>query len=237
MKQFACIKQIQLDNEASWKNANFLTFDIDWASDEILAYTTDMVESAGVPATWFVTHPTPMIERWRRNPKFELGIHPNFNPLLQFGPPRETHAPRKIIDELLTLVPEAKSVRSHSLTQSTPLLDTFAAAGLTHECNHLIPHHAQIALAPWKHWNKMLRVPFFWEDDVACLYQENVAMNELSERQSLKVFNFHPIHIALNTSSLDLYNRTRPVHNDWDALTKQRNQGHGAETWLRELIN
>lgn len=59
----------------------YLTFDIDWAHDTILEYTVDLLEKHEVAATFFVTHDTPVLNRLRDNPLFELGIHPNFNPL------------------------------------------------------------------------------------------------------------------------------------------------------------
>ena len=50
----------------------FLTFDIDWADDDVIGDTIDLVEKAEVKATWFVTHQTPLLDRLRDNPKFEL---------------------------------------------------------------------------------------------------------------------------------------------------------------------
>src|SRR5688572_22770431 len=81
-ERFGRISEIRPDDEASWRDRIFLTIDIDWASDEVIADTAALVEEAGVAATWFVTHDTPQIGRLRANPLFELGIHPNFNFLL-----------------------------------------------------------------------------------------------------------------------------------------------------------
>ena len=73
----------KVDNESSWEDAIFLTFDIDWAHDSLLADTIDFVEAAGVNAICLITHDTLPLDRLRANPKFELGIHPNFNFLLE----------------------------------------------------------------------------------------------------------------------------------------------------------
>lgn len=81
--KFSTFKKIVVDDPRTWTDAIFLTFDIDWAHDEVLNDTIDIVERAGVAATWFVTHDTPVLERLKHNPNFELGIHPNFNYLLQ----------------------------------------------------------------------------------------------------------------------------------------------------------
>lgn len=43
----------------------------------------NLLKQADASANWFVTHDTPLQERLRSYPKFELEIHPNFNFLLQ----------------------------------------------------------------------------------------------------------------------------------------------------------
>ena len=143
---FCCISSVMSRNTVECANSNalYLTFDIDWACDEVLADTIDLVEQADIYATWFVTHDTPLLKRLRDNPKFELGIHPNFNNILAGRPdPANGMSAEETVDRLLSLVPEAKSVRSHSMTQSSVLLKLFLDKGLTHDCNHFIPHQAE----------------------------------------------------------------------------------------------
>ena len=220
-ERFGRIAEITLSNGASWRDRLFLTVDIDWATDEVIADTVDLIEEAGVSATWFVTHDTPMISRLRDNPRFELGIHPNFNFLLA-GDPRNGADCAAVIDALLSLVPEARSVRSHSMAQSSVLLNMFAERGLTHDCNTFVPEEAGIALMPWRHWNGMVKVPYFWEDDVRCLSDCASGIAELAQRPGLKVFDFHPIHVFLNTEVLDRYEAARPHLADSAALLEQR---------------
>ena len=117
MQMFETISSIQVENEESWREKIFLTIDIDWAHDEILLDTIELVEEAGVAATWFVTHETEVLERLRSNPYFELGIHPNFNFLLQ-GDARNGGNAGEVISNVVQMVPEATSVRSHSMTVS-----------------------------------------------------------------------------------------------------------------------
>src|SRR5688572_12527282 len=145
----------------------FLTFDVDWAHDEVVAASIDLVEEADVPATWFVTHDTPLLARLRANPLFEIGIHPNFLPLLNGDPGNGANA-EEILDRLLAIAPEAKSVRSHSLVQGGRLLELFRNKGLTHECNSFIPERSGIELKPWTDWFGIVRLPYFWEDDFFC---------------------------------------------------------------------
>lgn len=232
---FDVIKNINADDPGSWEDKLFLTLDIDWVHDEILIDSIDVLESYGVSATFFVTHETPVLERLRENPKFELGIHPNFNFLMQ-GDFRNGKDAEDVIDRLLGIVPEAKSVRSHSLTQSSRILDVFGERGLTHECNNFIPEQLGIELKPWSHWNNMVRVPHFWEDDIVCISPDNTPVDRLVMRSGLRVFDFHPIHVFLNTDELSRYERSRSQHQDPKALLSHRYNGPGTRSRLLELL-
>jgi hypothetical protein len=234
------IRNIDQEIPDSYLDKVFLTFDIDWAHDEVLSETVAMVEKAGVAATWFVTHNTPVLERIRQNPAFELGIHPNFNFLME-GEDTNGINVEDVVDRVIQIVPDAKSVRSHTLTQSSRLLDVFKSAGITHDANHFIPYHTGIELKPWMMWNGLCRVPYSWEDDVHTLY-ESKGYIYLNPRQialnmrGLMVFDFHPIHIFLNTESLDRYERTRPLHQNPKELIKHRYEGYGTRNRLIELL-
>ena len=232
--------EILPENDKTWKERHFLTFDIDWAHDDVLSDTIDLVDQAGVHATWFVTHDTPVLERLRSNPKYELGIHPNFNWLLA-SDTRQGSDAREVIARLQALVPEARTVRSHSMAQSTNLIKEFSHAGLSHDANQFIPISAGIPLRPWRLWNGMVRVPFFWEDDVTCVYRQKgmvaPGIADAIQNSGLRVFNFHPIHVFLNTESMQRYERTRKIHGSPGKLWKQRNPGSGARTWLMELLS
>ncbi len=119
----------------------------------------------------------------------------------------------------MAIVPEAKSVRSHSMTQSSNLLQLFHDKGLTRDCNHFIPHQAGIELQPWYLWNGLIKVPYFWEDDASVIYGEN--LNEIGIlllKKGLKVFDFHPIHVFLNTEKIERYEETRDFHRMPDLL-------------------
>lgn len=233
--RFGRVSEIQPSNIDSWQDSIFLTIDIDWSHDKILADTIDLVEQAGVATTWFITHKTPLLEGLRESSLFELGIHPNFNFLLQ-GNAHVGKTAQDVIDRLLNVIPEATSVRSHSMTQSSRLLDLFDQRALTHDCNHFIPEQSGIELKPYLHWNGLIKVPYFWEDDVSCLYSHCFDLERLLSSNGLKVFDFHPIHIFLNTESLERYEQTRHLHNKPNELIKYRYGGEGTRTWLLQLL-
>jgi hypothetical protein len=241
MNQFSTISTIAINREASWNRKKFLTLDIDWANDNVLNDTIDLVESFDVAATWFVTHQTPVLDRLRKNSKFELGIHPNFNFLLD-GKHNAGESSTEVVQRLMAIVPQAKSVRSHSMTQSSGLLNIFKNLGLTHDANHFVPHHSSVTLKPWLLWNGLCRVPYNWEDDVHIIYEAAGTQQQsprdiaLSTSVGLRVFDFHPIHVFLNTESLDRYESTRPLHQNPKELIKYRYDGYGTRSRLIELL-
>lgn len=229
------IDQINLVNKTSAERL-YLTFDMDLAHDDIIRDTAELLIKAQFSATWFVTHNTPYLDKLRMHEKFELGIHPNFNFLLN-GDTRNGNSALMILNKLMLIVPEAKSVRSHSMTQSTVLLDLFRDKGITHDVNCFIPIQTGIEIKPWLLWNGLVRVPYCWEDDVHCMYQLNDKIEPYLKRPGLKVFNFHPIHVYLNTENLDRYERTRCMHQHPEELIKHRYEGYGTRNRLLEILD
>lgn len=233
---FAIVSSIDPEKPETWRRRIFLTLDVDWASDEVLDHAIDLVESAGAAATWLVTHKTPVLDRMRNNPLFEAGIHPNFNGLLMPRSAGDKDNARDIVARLMRIVPEAKSVRSHGAAQSAGLHEIFRAAGLTRELNHFIPASAGMELKPFTLWNGLVKVPYFWEDDVALAQKWAWNPAELLRARGLKVFNFHPIHIALNTTDMKIYDSTRDIHHDWKRLRRRACRGKGVRSMLESLL-
>lgn len=238
---FGKISEIDVNNPQSFQKI-FLTFDIDWASDEVLEYCLNIVEKAGVKATWFATHKTPLLERILENPLFELGIHPNFNPLLEgnfcYGKNYE-----EVLKYYLDIVPKAKVMRSHSLAHSSRILMEAKKLGITHESNICIPYVAYgmggggFSLLPYLNWDGLVRCPYHWADDVACMYENKIDIQKV-KREAYFVFGFHPIHIFLNTEKLERYEATRFYSDDINILNKMRSVSpDGAVKILQGLLS
>lgn len=224
----------------TWERQWFLSFDLDWAADAVLADTLDLLSSYDVRSTFLITHDTPMLKEMRTHPCVDLGIHPNFNPLLE-GHTCESGGAKEVLSHLLEIVPEARCVRSHSLAQSSRIHDLFALMGLTHDLNTLVPSGSYNDVMPWPDWNGTVRVPYVWEDDVFLLYKdsehpelapESIARSEMK----FAVMNFHPIHVFLNTESIDRYERTRALHRDPKRLAEHRFRGYGTRNQLIDLL-
>lgn len=122
------------------------------------------------------------------------------------------------------------------MTQNSRMLDTFFELGLTHDCNHYIPYYADIDLISWKLWNGLIKVPYFWEDDLNMGESNSQLVDKLIQKNTLRVFDFHPIHVFLNTKLMDNYEESRSFHKCIDKLRDVRYDGYGTENFLRELI-
>jgi len=237
---FTQIKTIDPLQQSSWQGKIFLTFDLDWAPDYVLAHVLDILEHRTIKATLFVTHRTPLLERMRANPHLELGIHPNFNPLLYGKPSMASDIPG-VVDYFLDIVPEALSVRSHSLVQSSGVMETYHQKGIKFDCNHFIPYQSGLNMKPWPHWFKGLtKVPFCWEDDIHILYDRQMSpqwVSDLTAAPGLKVLNFHPVHVYLNSAVLDNYHNYRNRQPKTETEAQQFvNKEYGTRNFLLDVI-
>ena len=180
-----------------------ITLDVDWAPDFMIDFAAGLLTDRAVRATWFVTHASPAIARLADDPHFELGLHPNFLPGSSHGDTREA-----VLAHCAGLVPDGISMRTHSLAQSTPLLDHVAAAtAIRIDASLYLPHAP--GLRPLEHWSsggRLLRIPYLWEDDLEMARPSPVwSLDRLPTEPGLKVLDFHPVHVFLNSAELGPY--------------------------------
>lgn len=195
-----------------------LTFDVDWAPDEIILDTLDLLAAYKVKATFFATHDSKVI-RGITDPTIEIGIHPNFNQLLNRQDDRDF---RQVIGDLYKVYPKAKGIRSHSLVHSSPILDYCRELGFSYDVNQFLPYMQGIE--PYRLYNGLVRIPYHWEDDVHWMYNKSFADSGIDLRQTgTKVLNFHPVHVYLNTPSDEFYQTVRPFYREVNRLLELRN--------------
>ena len=186
-------------------NDVLLTLDVDWAPDFAIDLAAEKLISNRVRATWIVTHESPAIDRLRRYPElFELGIHPNFLAGSSHG-----STAREVLGHCLNLVPTAISARAHCLFQSTPLLcEMLDRTPIRIDGSLYLPHARSLAPVAYE-WNgrTLLRIPHFWEDDFEM--ERTAPIWELAPMlaggEGLRVFDFHPIHVFLNSRTPGAY--------------------------------
>jgi hypothetical protein len=182
-----------------------LTIDMDWAPDFTIDFVAEQLIARQVRATWFVTHMSPAIARLKQYPNlFELGIHPNFLSGSTHG-----DTPDAVLRHCISLVPEASSVRTHFLFQSTLLLrQILTQSSITTDVSLFLPGTPHICPVEWVCRRRtLLRIPYFWADDSEM--EQNIPCWRLARHlrigQGLKVFAFHPIHVYLNSADIEIY--------------------------------
>ena len=236
MSRISKLEDIRVNAPDTWLGKTFLTFDLDWCSDDVLAHTLSFLEQQQVPATFFVTHETPLLDRIRANPDFELGIHPNFNPLIQ-GDPAYGATYEEVIDWFRRLVPEATSVRSHSLVTGSNICAALARKGFHQECSDFVPANAKVLLKPWETCIPgMVKIPYHWEDDVHFLSGWSYDPAHYLHDEQINVFDFHPIHVFLNSCSEGPYSAVKQQLQNTDVLRNHIEPGYGTWHFLQDLV-
>ncbi len=205
-----------------YKNNYFsLTFDVDWAPDFVIDDISKHLIEKRVKATWFITHDSDAIRRLGEHPElFEIGIHPNF-----FENTTQGREEKDIMSYLLNIVPHATSFRTHSLLQSTPLLKRMREEyGLLIDSSLYLPGIRDIKPHRVFYSNNELpltRIPFLWEDDLHSYNPDKSFIFYPGDYhfEGLKVFNFHPLFIALNMFSMDGYETLKRGNKKLNKLT------------------
>lgn len=231
------ISSIYPEKEITWQGAMAVEIDVDWAHEEIIEDTVLLLEKYGVDATFFATHKSLVIDNILNSNSYEIGIHPNFIPLLR-GDTSKGKDFKEVIDNLMNIYPDSKSSKAHSLVDSSVLLDYYNKIGITHDNTYLIDAPKMLPLVPWRLWNNLIRVPLFWEDDYATVTKYQCNFNDLIKPMpGLRVFGFHPLHIFLNTESLERYEATRNIQDHPKKLLEYRYDGEGTRTRFIQLLN
>jgi hypothetical protein len=201
-----------------------LTFDVDWAPEAAIQDSLDLLAAAGASATFFATHASPALQG--AADRHEIGLHPNF----LSGPPFEP-----TLDALQALFPEARGVRSHGLVQSSGLTEVYGRRGIQYESNIFAP--GQYTLQPYRHPSGIIMVPFHWGDYTACRYGGPWDAGAILDVASGSlVFNFHPVHVFLNTPSIAHYDAARQHYQNPEKLMELRHTATRGTPGVRDFL-
>jgi hypothetical protein len=224
-------------------NNYIVTLDVDWAPDWCIRSVADILIRKQVKATWFITHDSPAIRELScHSGIFELGIHPNFQPNSTQG-----SFPEEIMCALMEIVPGAVSIRTHGLYQSTSLFTVIQKQfGILNDVSlflpktpNIVPHTLHLSES-----QSILRLPYFWEDDIEmhCPAPDFSLDSQEYHAPGLKIFDFHPIHIALNSSRMSSYDDCKKSVPVLHVLSRERaeefqGESHGTGTFFGELTD
>lgn len=234
------------NNPIRMQNAIVITFDTDWAPDWCIALCFELCLQFDITATFFVTNTSPILKKIASNDRFELGIHPNF--LVNHNIKKDnTLFYQNILKSYLQIVPEAKSIRSHSLYRDSRLFVYIEeqVPSICNEVSTFLPGHIGLQPVPIRfspHGRSLLHFSCIWEDDIAILEPQRWLTPLFNNTlPGVYIFNFHPIHIALNSCSPEQYSNLRKFHNIPDVTpedcNKFANKTHfGIKDYFERLI-
>ena len=206
-----------------------ITFDVDWVHEDIIKYIAKLLENTNVKATFFATHDSAFLKSLDKA-RYEMGIHPNFT---------NSNDWNRVIRDLKDIYPDAIGVRSHGLTQSSIIHGFFIDNGLKYEVNTFIPLRQGLSpyCRPRGNGENMVCIPFYWEDDGHFLNSSIFDISRLrTDKKGLKIFNFHPMHVFMNTKSNEHYESYKQFYHQPDVLMDYRWKGKGIGTLFIELL-
>jgi hypothetical protein len=221
-----------------------ITFDVDWAPDPAIALCAELCRRRAIPATFFVTHDSPILAELAQDPLFELGIHPNFHKGSSHG-----ESPGQVIEACLAFVPGARAMRTHDLFCSSSLLELVALhypqirtdssifLPGCERCRPFVGYHGYPG-------RSLVRVPFGFADNVAARTPGWTWDREPALDGDLLVFDFHPALVALNLDRPHAYARLkealgkRPLNAaSTGDFARFEHAGPGARTYLESLLD
>jgi hypothetical protein len=202
-----------------------ITLDVDWAPEEAIIAAAAVLSRHDAKATFFATHPSDAL-RTLDHERFEIGLHPNFNGATDLAAP---------LVELTRHYPQARGARSHSLFVSSHILQLYRREGMRYEANVFLDGHPD--LRPVPRFDDLVSIPFNWSDDKHLERERPFTLDATGlDRPGLKVFNFHPIHVFMNTTSEAHYAAYREHYQDVEALRPHIADGPGIGTLFAELV-
>jgi len=207
----------------------YLALDTDWCHDEVLDYALSLFVDRGLQCTVFATGPYQALQN-NSAAEIEVGLHPNFMDCIS------QDYERKLL-ELRAFYPHAQGVSCHATMSSVPLLDLFKRHGLAYDRSLLLYKHD--SAAPFYHYNGLLRIPVYWEDDIWFTAEPGTRFSAqlLRTDEFDEVFVFHPIHLYQNTLSQAHYQAFKPLQRDLSALAEHRGTGYGAHSFFSDLAD
>ena len=217
-----------------------LTVDVEWAHPTVLADILQLIESRGLRATFFCTHPDVEV------PGHERALHPNLRragnttvppDVLRAAASDDVAFYRAAVAAAQAWCPEARGVRAHSLISDSDLFPIYSDAGLHYDSSYLLPLTS--GLAPVWRGSGIVEIPIYYMDHWDVREQATgFSIDGLGlERPGLKVVSFHPNLVYLNAATERDYLEARPHYHDPMWLTAHRNSGPGVRTLFLSLLD
>lgn len=214
-----------------------LTFDTDHMSEDNLAAWLAETPVPGV-GTFFCGEPFKCLEPLAHR----VGPHPDFI---------KGSDPATLIAEYRALFPEARAWRSHSLMHSQPIyLELFRQ---NYTCSSLTERFRDMDIRPVKQpWGVIDFGIYYMDNSDFCnfdgmknsdykpfdvrIIDELFESGRAFDSDLVYVFDFHPIHVALNTLSYETYASERNNYKANGVRGKQSEDRYGVRSFYLHLV-
>lgn len=215
-----------------------ITSDVDFVSDAVIkAVYKDLV---GIPMTIFQTHPSKALDQmFAENKCWEAEIHPNFCTGSTQG-----NTVEEIISNLESLNSAKLGYRCHKYYTVNDVEEYYQLKGYKYISN--VCTDVEL-VEPFTMRNGMIQFPIFMEDGGYLKYHGVPTIDIITQkmkRNGIYVFNFHPIHLALNSNDFSYIRKikntlsTEEYQNmNIDLINKCKNNGYGIHSFLLDLLN
>ena len=208
------------------------TADQDWAPEWVMSRFLEQIEAHELPVHVFVTNESGALED-RGGPSLTLGAHPNFLPGSSHG-----STPEEVVSRCRSLVPGATTFRSHAYAESTEIIGLMREAGFSSDSNLCL--FLQPAVVPLVHASGILRFPVFLDDDSLLWWGGGSLdldpMADVLASPGLKILNFHPTHVALNSPSVEHYRENKQTVYGSGGGEVEAFDGRGVASLLADLV-
>ena len=201
--------------------------DTDWISEKGLGQVLDDFFE-DVPVTVFATGPYSSLNE---SDLREIGVHPNY----------EHSTPREALEPLLSEFPSAVGHRAHSLHYTERLRPLFYEFGISYDSAFM--HYFKTDVQPSMIGRGVVELPQYFMDMFHLEMSRGKSTSETwdigqvdFESAGLRIFNFHPVHLLLNTGTEEHYFDSKEHYQDTARLQGLANNDEGAATFLTALV-
>ncbi len=178
-------------------NNLMLSFDIDWAPEYMIEDLLNLTKTINL--TIFNTHKSNILKSVDKN-RVSLGIHPNLQKNSSQG------VSNVKVKNFVKKIGDIKYLRFHLLGHSYRDLQFFANEGTKIDSSTILMN--QNYLTPVYHPDiDLVRVPYIWEDGMTLNFKTNIRKSLNIYSPGLKILDFHPLDIYLNTSNIEQRNK------------------------------
>lgn len=183
-----------------------LTFDVDWVCDDLLQPLVSYLIKHDIKATFFATHPSPLMSKIKQNELFQIGFHPNFFPNSTHG-----KSEGEVFEYFKMHFNSTEVVRPHGLYQYGALLGRFVKEwGAKYDSTIFSP--MQWSMKPYVHHTPegpLTRAPFVFADDYLFADWTLALKKNKPCFDHPQVFMFHPIHWVMNSPTAAYYHEQK----------------------------